>query len=69
MKFLNMKTDVDSSQVQNKTYNRLYIGNIKFDGQYLQACASYGCFMTLNTAETSYQDIPDNFRVSPTKYS
>ena len=60
-----MKADVDFNHMQSKTlYNRIYIGNIKFDGQFLQCYSSYGCFMTLNTTEASYQDIPDNFRVS-----
>ncbi|XP_036370408.1 dynein heavy chain 6, axonemal-like [Octopus sinensis] len=59
-----LQSTADFTKLKQKAeFHQEILGHINFGGRFLQACSSYGCFMTLNTAEMTHQNIPDCFRL------
>jgi hypothetical protein len=52
-----------SKLLQETSYEQRMLGNIMFNGKLIQANANFSCFMTINTENPAYMEIPDAYRV------
>ena len=52
-----------SKLLQETGYEQRILGNIMFNGKLIQASANFSCFMTMNTDNPAYRDIPEAYRV------
>ena len=52
-----------SKLLQETSYEQRMLGNIMFNGKLIQANANFTCFMTINTENPAYMEIPEAYRV------
>ncbi|XP_052095798.1 dynein heavy chain domain-containing protein 1-like isoform X11 [Mytilus californianus] len=51
-----------SKLLQETEYEQQMLGNIMFNGKLIQASANFSCFMSINTSNPGYVDIPEVFK-------